>query len=170
MNKKSRRNILKGLAVGIPTSWAKPIVDSVVLPAHAMTSCFPFTDISCGQTISGTTTGGTTANAPENCGEPLDRAPGLWYRIIGTGCNITFETCSNTNFDSVIGVFSGNAPCRPSELVCEDGSDIDSCGEGDEQIIIATQDGVSYFVYVTGFDGGEGNFDLLVTCSICAEN
>jgi hypothetical protein len=39
MNKKSRRNVLKGLAVGVPATWAKPVVDSVVLPAHANVSC-----------------------------------------------------------------------------------------------------------------------------------
>ena len=39
MNKKSRRNVLKGLAVGAPIVWAKPVVDSVLLPAHALSSC-----------------------------------------------------------------------------------------------------------------------------------
>lgn len=39
MNKKSRRIVLKGFAIGAPAVWAKPIVDSVVLPAHAQTSC-----------------------------------------------------------------------------------------------------------------------------------
>ncbi len=38
MNKKSRRNILKGLAVGAPAVWAKPVVDSIVLPAHGATT------------------------------------------------------------------------------------------------------------------------------------
>ncbi len=36
---KIKREILKGLAVGAPAVWAKPVVDSVVLPAHATTSC-----------------------------------------------------------------------------------------------------------------------------------
>ena len=43
MNKKSRRNVLKGLSVGgtsiAVTSWHKPVVQSVILPAHAQTSC-----------------------------------------------------------------------------------------------------------------------------------
>ncbi len=37
MNKKLRRNLLKGLAVGAPAVWAKPIVDSAVLPTYAQT-------------------------------------------------------------------------------------------------------------------------------------
>ena len=39
MYKETRRNLIKGLAVGAPVAWAKPVVDSVVLPAHAETSC-----------------------------------------------------------------------------------------------------------------------------------
>ena len=35
MNKKSRRNVLKGFAVSLPAAWAVPVVESVVLPAHA---------------------------------------------------------------------------------------------------------------------------------------
>ncbi len=38
MNKKTRRNLIKGLAVAAPVVWVKPVVDSVVLPAHAQTS------------------------------------------------------------------------------------------------------------------------------------
>lgn len=48
MNKTdSRRKLLKSIAVGtgavvagksLPDSWSRPVVDSVMLPAHAMTS------------------------------------------------------------------------------------------------------------------------------------
>ncbi len=34
-----RRKALKALAVAAPAVWAKPAVDSVVLPAHATTTC-----------------------------------------------------------------------------------------------------------------------------------
>ena len=38
MNKRLRRNVLKGLVASVPAMWTKPIVDNVVLPAHAITS------------------------------------------------------------------------------------------------------------------------------------
>lgn len=38
MTQKSRRILLKGLAVTLPAAWSRPIVESVVLPAHAQTS------------------------------------------------------------------------------------------------------------------------------------
>ncbi|MFZ0487491.1 MAG: hypothetical protein WAL83_10865 [Arenicellales bacterium] len=53
MSDQSRRNILKAIGAGgavvagksLPRSWRKPIVDSVVLPVHAQTSCGPGTTI-----------------------------------------------------------------------------------------------------------------------------
>ncbi|MDZ7841694.1 MAG: hypothetical protein U5R46_12920 [Gammaproteobacteria bacterium] len=38
MKKNSRRNVLTGLAIATPVLWARPIVQSVFLPAHAQTS------------------------------------------------------------------------------------------------------------------------------------
>jgi hypothetical protein len=39
MTKESRRNVLKGLAVTVPAVWATPVVESIILPAHAGFSC-----------------------------------------------------------------------------------------------------------------------------------
>ncbi len=53
MTENSRRKLLKSLSVttgaivagkSLPESWVKPVVDSVVLPAHAATSCTPCLD------------------------------------------------------------------------------------------------------------------------------
>lgn len=38
MTTKSRRRILKGLGLTLPAVWARPVVEAVVLPAHAQTS------------------------------------------------------------------------------------------------------------------------------------
>ena len=48
MNRKNRRKALKALAVGAPIVWAKPVVDSVVLPAHASTTCLGCVDVTGG--------------------------------------------------------------------------------------------------------------------------
>ena len=34
-----RRKVLKAVTVGAPVIWAKPVVDSIVLPTHAKTTC-----------------------------------------------------------------------------------------------------------------------------------
>ena len=38
MAEKSRRKLIKGLGISIPTVWAAPIIEAVVLPAHAQTT------------------------------------------------------------------------------------------------------------------------------------
>jgi hypothetical protein len=38
MTHKSRRTVLKGLAVTMPAVWATPMVESIILPAHAQGS------------------------------------------------------------------------------------------------------------------------------------
>jgi hypothetical protein len=38
MPTETRRRLLKGLALTLPAAWSRPIVESVVLPAHAQTS------------------------------------------------------------------------------------------------------------------------------------
>ena len=38
MTEESRRKVLKGLAVTVPVVWATPVVESVILPAHAHVS------------------------------------------------------------------------------------------------------------------------------------
>ena len=34
----SRRNLLKCLGISIPTAWAAPIIEAIMLPAHAQTT------------------------------------------------------------------------------------------------------------------------------------
>jgi hypothetical protein len=38
MSRSSRRNLLKGIALSFPAAWSAPVVQSVILPAHAQTS------------------------------------------------------------------------------------------------------------------------------------
>lgn len=38
MSQNSRRRLLQGLVVTLPAAWSRPIVESIVLPAHAQTS------------------------------------------------------------------------------------------------------------------------------------
>ncbi len=49
MAEKSRRKLIKGLGISIPTVWAAPIIEAVILPAHAETT-------GRGETCSGSTT------------------------------------------------------------------------------------------------------------------
>jgi hypothetical protein len=57
----ARRGVVKGMALGLGgitlTQWSKPVVESVILPAHAQTTG----PVTRGRVITGTSAGGTGA-------------------------------------------------------------------------------------------------------------
>ena len=125
--------------------------------------CSGAININCGQTINGTTTG-AAIDAVATCGTALNTAPGIWYSFTGDGSPVTLATCGGiTNYDSKIGVFTGTC----ASLVCVAGND-DFCGF-QSQVTFATTFGTPYYILVTGFSTGTGNFSLTRTCvPICA--
>ncbi|GMR05650.1 MAG: hypothetical protein BMS9Abin25_0225 [Gammaproteobacteria bacterium] len=106
-NHESRRKLLKFLAAGsgvvvagkqLPESWSRPVVDSVLLPVHAQTSC--------STTFAGTYDGNATTllnrcNGAVN--EP--RTPPLTV-IIGADCSVSVSVTGNrplTGTGTIIG-------------------------------------------------------------------
>ncbi|MHC4990372.1 MAG: hypothetical protein ACYTGC_05270 [Planctomycetota bacterium] len=97
------------------------------------------------------------------------QAPGVWYRVVGTGRNFTASLCSDsTDFDTRLHVYC--APCE--DLLCIGGDD-DGCGVpgGPDQITWCTAPLQEYLILVEGFAGQTGNFELAVSQSTgtCAE-
>ncbi len=85
----SRRNLLKSIAAGsgaiaagknLPDSWARPVVDAVLLPAHAQTSCTT--------AFAGTYTGNATATVNFCDGTNGARTPPVTV-IIGANCSVS---------------------------------------------------------------------------------
>lgn len=108
------------------------------------------------------TTIGATPDAPAafSCGTSVT-APGVWYRVIGNGNQLTADTCAFANYDSKITVYAETAPCA---FFCIDGND-DACGPvGDSsRVTWCSEAGVSYLIFVHGFNVAQGNFTLTVT-------
>ncbi|MCG6917141.1 MAG: hypothetical protein LJE89_06295 [Deltaproteobacteria bacterium] len=96
-----------------------------------------------------------------DCGEFNDNtAPGVWYRVVGTGTKITASTCgSPTNYDTKISVFCGSC----EELICIDGND-DGCPNKDNAlqstVSWCSQEGAEYLILVHGFESAVGDFEL----------
>lgn len=105
---------------------------------------------------------GSTGNAspdPEAslCDAPTT-APGVWYRIIGTGSTMTIDACSPlTGYDTRISVFSGDCP---RTLTCIADND-NTCGL-QASVTWASQIGETYFVLVHGAGTQAGDFELTV--------
>lgn len=64
-----RRKLLTAIGVGsvtslaVPTNWSKPIIDSMMLPAHAQTSILCVTDVTAGGPLLGNASGATSCQA-----------------------------------------------------------------------------------------------------------
>jgi len=119
-------------------------------------NCSNATPIGCNTTVTGTTVGATVDAAPF-CGTSIT-APGVWYRLTGTGQTVTVNTCTGTTYDSKISVYSGTC----ASLTCISGND-DFCGL-QSQVTFPTTAGVQYYVLVHGFGSATGTFTLSTTC------
>ncbi|MDZ4796512.1 MAG: hypothetical protein SGI83_19765, partial [Bacteroidota bacterium] len=126
-------------------------------------TCSGAININCGQTINGSTTG-AIIDPVASCGTSLNTAPGIWYSFQGDGSPVTLSTCGGvSNYDTKLGVFTGTC----GALVCVAGND-DFCAF-QSQVSFPTNFGAIYYILVTGFSSGTGNFSLTRTCvPICA--
>lgn len=118
--------------------------------------------IVCGQTISSTTVGSTSTDSPADCITTISGFPGVWYSFIGDGRTVTLSTCNQAAFDTKIAVYSGAC----GSLVCVGGNDDGAgCTGFTSELDVATDCGVQYYVYITGFGGATGTFDLTMSCA-----
>lgn len=127
--------------------------------------------ISCDETVSGTTENASVFS--EIC-VGNDTAPGVWYTFTGSnsenpdavpgspGDVVTLSTCNQADYDTKIDVLSGSC----GELVCVGGNDDgDDCAGFSSHLILATEVGETYYVYVSGYwEDSFGTFDLTMTC------
>jgi hypothetical protein len=116
------------------------------------------------QTISGAsgTVNGTTTNATfesgelNHAGETQPNGKTVWYvytpAVDGT---LTFDTCTDTNFDSILGVYTGTGVNALSEVARGD----ENCASDAIAAVEATAD-TTYRIAVAGFQGAAGTFTL----------
>jgi hypothetical protein len=116
--------------------------------------------------VHGTTFFATQDTLPDNCQTALTGQVGVWYEVIGTGALISADTCGDgTNFDTMISVYTGG--CGALQCV---GGDDDGCGVANRSSITWTsQIGVSYLVYVHGFEAATGDFQLEISAAAPCE-
>jgi hypothetical protein len=150
------------------TSW-----DSICV-GEAWDLCNPENDncddaflIECGESLFGSTVNAADDTAPPDCAFTVG-APGVWYRIVGNGSDITLALCNtSTNYDSKIHVYTtGFFLFSCTDYVCVT-SDDDSCTDPGlaSSVTFASDYGQTYRVLVNGFGGAVGEFILSATCS-----
>jgi hypothetical protein len=140
------------------------LVCCLCLTATHYASAQPLND-DCGDAILvdvGSVTAGTTIDASLDsvgiCGTS-NTAPGVWYRVIGTGDPIIASTCNDANYDTKISVFSGDC----GTLTCVTGvDDTENCNGNTTKVSWASEFGVEYLILVHGYSSATGNFNLSI--------
>jgi len=113
----------------------------------AETSSLPFTETS-------NTVGSDAIKI--NCRDDDNDYYGMWYHFVGTGKPVVASTCGEaTDFDTVLYVFS---ECGGE---CNYSND-DGCGNGHALTTWFAEEGVDYYILVTGFMQERGTFTLKV--------
>ncbi|MBL8745555.1 MAG: hypothetical protein JNK58_04270, partial [Phycisphaerae bacterium] len=108
--------------------------------------------------VAGNTTNATVDSNVPVCGYSQVNAPGVWYRLVGNGRNLTASLCSTaTQFDTKISVFCGSC----TQLICIENND-DDCGLASE-VSWCSESGRTYYILVHGFNGQVGPFAISVS-------
>lgn len=111
-----------------------------------------------------------TGAMPEELDECYNEieACGLWYTITGTGYLMQAHTCNEaTDYDTKLFVYDGNCgelECVTSNDDWQDESGDYVCASYDyaSGVEWCTVEGVTYYIFVSGYDGETGDFGLTV--------
>ena len=125
-------------------------------PCEVGDPCEDATVLGCGDSVTGTTVGGTNYVG--------NGAPDVFYELeIGEAGPVTLSLCNGTDYDSYLRVYDA---C-PTEGGVELASNDDACGLQSE--ITMAMEATTYWVVVEGFGTGAGNYTLDVVCVTCDE-
>lgn len=123
--------------------------------------CHNAIEIRCGDNVTGSTTNAN--NDPNVTDYVFGDAPGVWYKIYGTGESVTISLCNDqTNYDTRLTVFEGN--CDRLDFL---GTNDDGCEVGGKSLAtFNTEIGKTYYVFVSGYYNAidTGDFRLSVSC------
>ena len=157
------------VANSMSESFILPVSES---PEEVACSIEIEAEIFCGSIILGSTLNETNYPVPNCPTSSASTGGGLWYELVGEGNNVILSTCNpGTNFDTQIAVFQGDG-CEVEDLDCIAGNDdwgfsgfgyTCNYGEGTSAVQFSAEEGIHYFIYITGFASQDGDFELTVT-------
>jgi hypothetical protein len=121
-----------------------------------------------GWTLNATDDAEAFACGTDRYGGPVPvEAPGVWYTVTGTGTYLRASFCTGgggADYDTKLHVYSGDC----DELTCVTGND-DACPGALSQVNWCSEEGVTYYIFVSGWSGQTGAFNLWVedTGAVC---
>jgi hypothetical protein len=136
--------------------------------------CSGSLELTCGQSIVANNEECASVDDIEGCADADVNSPtaGLWFSFVGTGQEVTVSTCyPGTNIDTYLSVYEGTC----GDLTCVAGNDDQSEPFYDDlcpvftfasTVVMATEEGVEYFVLVSGVLDDVGDFEVGLSCVV----
>lgn len=137
-------------------------------------NCIGAINVSCGQTVTGSTVGATSDAAMGSCslgsfgnpgsGTAVGGTPGagVWYQLMGDGSQVTASLC-NSGYDTKIHIYAG--ACGTLTCVASNDDNSAQCSPGSRSYVqFNTSPGTAYYILVSGFSSSTGNFSLQLGC------
>ena len=152
-------------------TWLDPVGGGTITSVSGRTPCGPgtpandicsgATPLSCGGMATGSTALATDTDASNNCGGGTPDE-GVWFTFTGNGQIATINT-TGSNFDTQINIYEGGC----GNLSCIGGNDDINLSNGNlaSSFTFCTQNGVAYYVYLDGFLGATGNYQISLSCA-----
>jgi hypothetical protein len=133
--------------------------------ARSNDACSSAVPIEVGWVVPGTTVGATDDPEAPLCGTSVT-APGVWYKVVGTGNTLTVSTCNDGNpgtgsadYDSKLNIYCEGCDTLTCVAGNDDGPD---CLGYSSQVSWCSEAGAEYLILVQGFFGDIGDFELAV--------
>jgi hypothetical protein len=147
-------------ANGIAEGCAESSFTTQDIPVPDNDTCEGALPIVCGDVLNGDTTYASNEPSLPFCGTTLTVGPGVWYKYEGNGEYISATvTTAGSDYDTKLAVFTGSC----GSFTCVGGNDDGGPGFT-SQLEFDTEDGESYYIYVTGFSSASGLYTLSLEC------
>ncbi len=122
--------------------------------------------IFCGDALSASTVSSNTDQeyltsvGLNECGTTVDGSAGVWYSFLGNGEMINLSMC-DSSYDTKLHVFQDDG----FNLICVGGNDDSDCDNYlHSKLSFFSEEGVNYFIYISGWGSYEGDFILEINC------
>lgn len=122
--------------------------------------------VTCNSSVTGTLQYSNEDPSATSCSGIEVSTPGVWYRLIGNGQQVTATTCAS-EFDTRLHVYSGS--CGSLSCVASNDDDANCLGFA-STVTFTAANGTQYFIFVSKFNAAvtENDFTLEISCQDCS--
>ena len=118
-------------------------------------------EVTCGQTIEGSSVDATFDAAPF-CVDTEHSGPSVWYHVdLAAPSTLTASTCLQADFDTQVTIWGGDCLGLECKAAVDDSQGCENTG-----VVAASLPAGRYYIMVDGFETSSGTFMLTISCGM----